>query len=78
MHSIIQRQVVASVTSSTHERKSKTNIGHKNGKIYLRHNAFTCAREGGGEAAAVGMREQACAPCKLPRLSHRTETRGTL
>ena len=35
------RQVMASVTSSTHERKSKTNIAHKNGKIYLKHNAFT-------------------------------------
>jgi hypothetical protein len=34
-------QVMASVTSSTHERKSKTNIVHKNGKIYLKHNAFT-------------------------------------
>ena len=33
-------EVVASVTSSTHERKSKTNIAAKNGKIYLKHNAF--------------------------------------
>jgi DNA-directed RNA polymerase beta subunit len=31
----------ASVTSSTHERKSKTNVGTKGGRIYLRHNAFT-------------------------------------
>jgi len=28
------------VTSSTHERKSKTNIAARNGKIYLKHNAF--------------------------------------
>lgn len=34
-------EVCASVTSSTHERKSKTNVGYKNGKIYLKHNAFT-------------------------------------
>lgn len=33
-------EVVASVTSSTHERKSKTNIIMSKGKIYLRHNAF--------------------------------------
>eukprot|EP00882_Tetradesmus_deserticola_P019957 GHRQ01021508.1.p1 GENE.GHRQ01021508.1~~GHRQ01021508.1.p1 ORF type:complete len:289 (+),score=76.60 GHRQ01021508.1:370-1236(+) len=33
-------EVVASVTSSTHERKSKTNIAAKNGRIYLKHNAF--------------------------------------
>jgi len=34
-------QVVASVTSSTHERKSKTNIVTKQGRLHLRHNAFT-------------------------------------
>ena len=34
-------QIIASVTSSTHERKSKTNIVMKHGKILLRHNAFT-------------------------------------
>ncbi len=33
--------VGASVTSSTHERKSKTNIILKHGKIYLKHNSFT-------------------------------------
>lgn len=33
--------IVASVTSSTHERKSKTNILLKNGKLYLKHNTFT-------------------------------------
>ena len=33
--------VVASVTSSTHERKSKTNIVIKQGRLHLRHNAFT-------------------------------------
>lgn len=35
-------QVTASVTSSTHERKSKTNVvlGRK-GQLCLRHNAFT-------------------------------------
>ena len=34
-------QIVASVTSSTHERKSKTNVVMKQGKMLLRHNAFT-------------------------------------
>ncbi|EPY51806.1 DNA-directed RNA polymerase III complex subunit Rpc2 [Schizosaccharomyces cryophilus OY26] len=29
----------ASVTSSTHERKSKTYVVHKNGKLYLKHNS---------------------------------------
>ncbi len=33
--------IVASVTSSTHERKSKTNIVTKHGRLLLRHNAFT-------------------------------------
>lgn len=33
-------EVVASVTSSTHERKSKTNIALRNGKFVLKHNAF--------------------------------------
>ncbi len=30
----------AQVTSSTHERKSKTYVGQKNGKLYLRHNSL--------------------------------------
>ncbi|KAG2492788.1 hypothetical protein HYH03_008949 [Edaphochlamys debaryana] len=33
-------EVMASVTSSTHERKSKTNIVFSKAKIYLKHNAF--------------------------------------
>lgn len=33
-------EVGASVTSSTHERKSKTNLVVKHGKLYLRHNTF--------------------------------------
>jgi DNA-directed RNA polymerase III subunit RPC2 len=33
-------EIGASVTSSTHERKSKTNIVVKHGKLYLRHNTF--------------------------------------
>eukprot|EP01116_Phalansterium_solitarium_P004244 TRINITY_DN15189_c0_g1_i1.p1 TRINITY_DN15189_c0_g1~~TRINITY_DN15189_c0_g1_i1.p1 ORF type:complete len:1168 (-),score=468.17 TRINITY_DN15189_c0_g1_i1:231-3734(-) len=33
--------VGASVTSSTHERKSRTNIVLKHGKLYLRHNTFS-------------------------------------
>ena len=33
-------EIGASVTSSTHERKSKTNIVVKHGKFYLRHNTF--------------------------------------
>ena len=32
---------IASVTSSTHERKSKTYVALKNGKLYLRHNIFS-------------------------------------
>jgi hypothetical protein len=35
--------VAASVTSSTHERKSKTNIVMSKAKMYLKHNAFVCA-----------------------------------
>lgn len=33
--------IVASVTSSTHERKSKTNLVNKHGRLLLKHNAFT-------------------------------------
>ena len=33
-------QILSSVTSSTHERKSKTTLVIKQGKFYLRHNAF--------------------------------------
>jgi hypothetical protein len=33
-------QIMASVTSSTHERKSKTNLVMSKGKMYLKHNAF--------------------------------------
>lgn len=32
--------VGASITSSTHERKSKTNILMKNNKLYIKHNSF--------------------------------------
>ena len=35
--------MTASVTSSTHERKSKTWILTKKGRFYLRHGAFQCA-----------------------------------
>jgi DNA-directed RNA polymerase III subunit RPC2 len=35
-----KKQIQASVTSSTHERKSKTNIVTKAGKIYLSHNSL--------------------------------------
>ena len=34
------QQVTASVTSSTHERKTKTNMVIKHGRFLLRHNAF--------------------------------------
>ena len=43
--------IVASVTSSTHERKSKTNIVTKHGRLLLKHNAFTCAGWVGGQLA---------------------------
>ena len=33
--------VAASVTSSTHERKSKTHVVQKGGRLLLRHNTFT-------------------------------------
>jgi len=33
-------QITASVTSSTHERKSKTNVITKHGRLMLKHNAF--------------------------------------
>ena len=33
--------VCASITSSTHERKSRTNIFIKNGKIYMKHNSLS-------------------------------------
>ncbi|PRP77129.1 DNA-directed RNA polymerase III subunit RPC2 [Planoprotostelium fungivorum] len=36
-----KKNVCASVTSSTEERKSKTNVVQKNGKLYLRINTFT-------------------------------------
>jgi DNA-directed RNA polymerase III subunit RPC2 len=35
-----KRGVLASVTSSTHERKSKSYVATKNGRIYLRHNSL--------------------------------------
>mmetsp|Transcript_19885 Transcript_19885/g.67765 ORF Transcript_19885/g.67765 Transcript_19885/m.67765 type:complete len:1122 (+) Transcript_19885:130-3495(+) len=37
----LQGQVMGSVTSSTHERKSKTNIVVKQNCLYLRHNTFS-------------------------------------
>ena len=36
-----QGQVTASVTSSTHERKTKTNVITKHGQLLLRHNTFS-------------------------------------
>ena len=33
--------IAASVTSSTHDRKSKTNVVHRQGRLYLKHNAFS-------------------------------------
>ena len=37
-----QGNVVASVTSHTTERKVKTNLATKHGRLLLQHNAFTC------------------------------------
>lgn len=34
--------ITASVTSSTHERKTKTNMVINKGRICLRHNTFQC------------------------------------
>ena len=39
--------VTASVTSSTHERKTKTNMVINKGRICLRHNTFQCAPAAG-------------------------------
>ena len=36
-----KEQICASVTSSTHERKSKTNIITNNSKLYLKHNSLS-------------------------------------
>lgn len=36
-----KQNVCASMTSSTHERKSRTNVFLKNGKVYLKHNSLT-------------------------------------
>ena len=33
--------VIAQVTSSTHEKKSRTVVASRNGKIYMKHNTFT-------------------------------------
>ena len=41
-----QGNVVASVTSHTTERKVKTNLATKHGRLLLQHNAFTCASVG--------------------------------
>lgn len=35
-----KENIVAQVTSSTYERKSRTTIATKNGKFYLKHNTF--------------------------------------
>ncbi len=35
-----QQQIMASVHSSTHERKTKTGITSKHGQLMLRHNTF--------------------------------------
>lgn len=40
INQIITCSVAASVTSSTHERKSKTNMVVKHERILLRHNTF--------------------------------------
>lgn len=47
--------VCASVTSSTHERKSKTYVGLKGGKLYLRHNSLADEVPLGIALKALGM-----------------------
>ena len=37
---VTKDQLTASVTSSTHERKSRTVIGQKGGRFYLQHNTI--------------------------------------
>ena len=60
-------QVGASVTSSTHERKSKTNIATRAGKIYLRHNTFEDDVPICAALKAMGMTSDQ-APPAAPRL----------
>ena len=50
---------MASVTSSTHERKSKTNIVTKHGRLLLKHNAFTCVRVA-SILCVVALRPRSC------------------
>eukprot|EP00808_Paulinella_micropora_P011541 g46876.t1 len=38
---VFDGNIEASITSSTHERKSKTNVVRKDGKLYLQHNSLT-------------------------------------
>ena len=35
-----KKNLQAQVTSSTHERKSRTTVGLKNGKFFMRHNSL--------------------------------------
>jgi hypothetical protein len=53
-------EVTASVTSSTHERKSKTNIAARNGRIYLKHNAFRYAGRVGRGGMGAWHVQSAC------------------
>ncbi len=46
-----KKQVVASVTSSTYERKSKTTVVVKKNRLYLQHNTFS-------EEIPIGMRAE--------------------
>ena len=66
-------QVTASVTSSTHERKSKTNVVRgKKGQLCLRHNAFTCASLG---FSSLGFRVHPSPP-PLPPCVHGSHARS--
>ena len=56
-------QVSASVTSSTHEKKSKTNITVKHGRFFLKHNAFTCASPAWLSTQIAGLLSGNCGPC---------------
>lgn len=75
--------VVAAVTSSTHERKSKTTIVHKQGKMYLKHNAFAYVQGVDCVCMLVVCNNlllflRRHCPCFLPLLLFLTHTRSLL
>jgi DNA-directed RNA polymerase III subunit RPC2 len=52
-----KKEVTASVTSSTHERKSRTTVTQKHGRFYLQHNTI-----GDGTFCIVALDPVLCRP----------------